>query len=518
MMALKRWWWMGVLALLLGGYWLLPIEGTVLVSSQPLDPDAIFPQFTFNPPSPQPGEDVFVSITDNVPWTHVKLTVNDELASFVQTQALPQQQIWNWTWRFTYLSSSDNLVSSSPTTALKFYRDCDRGCRLRDQRFLEPYAEAGRVASREPGVATKLCVAFPNPNRNWHGRSGWVTDLTYAVSDVTYWQIDALAQRVQKSLDQGLRVLVRVDYMPEQSLPPADDAKALANYLSYLRQLARDDRLNDVYGLILGTGFNALDSNQLSPNEPTTAEWVARLFNGEMGEVTGETAMNNVVQAVRPNNPNIRLLVGPVRPWIDDQDGSIPYEVDAPWLNYMNTLVAEIDKNTRQNSEAGVPLAGPDGFALNAPGRPHVINSDAPSSEKTNLAEEPTLSMPEHDWNGAQAGFRVYQEWLAIINRYPTTKGKPAFITSTNTFTYSSVADDEQVKSSLPSQNYPKGWLTTALNEINKETQIQSLCWFLDLIPGDQRWQGFSLSLKEGQMADAAQEFDILLQGDETTN
>ena len=54
------------------------------------------------------------------------------------------------------------------------------------------------------------------------------------------WSIDQLAARVHRLRRQGLRVLVRVDYDRGQSVPPAGDELALAEYLGYLRRLARD--------------------------------------------------------------------------------------------------------------------------------------------------------------------------------------------------------------------------------------------------------------------------------------
>ena len=113
---LLRWWWLLLLILLGVLYWQLPIRGTVTVSSLPLDPNAQYPQYIFEPSAPQPGDEVLVSITDNVPWTHVKLTVNDTPATFVQTQAIPLRNQWNWSWRFTVPNRAQTcLLYTSPS-------------------------------------------------------------------------------------------------------------------------------------------------------------------------------------------------------------------------------------------------------------------------------------------------------------------------------------------------------------------------------------------------------------------
>lgn len=145
----------------------------------------------------------------------------------------------------------------------------------------------------------------------------------------------------------------------------------------------------------------------------------------------------------------------------------------------------------------GIPFAAPDGFAVQAPGRPDASELGGVGST------EPQADLSRSEWNGAQAGFRVYREWLDIINGYPSTRGLPVYITSANTFI--------PAVGVPPAQNYPRGWLTSALAVVNGEPQIQALCWFLDDLPGDTQWENFSLSRRRGRLVDAAEEFDELL-------
>jgi hypothetical protein len=356
---------------------------------------------------------------------------------------------------------------------------------------------ASATASPVRGLPTKLGVVFASPERNWYGRSGWDVEVTYArLADGEYWGVDDLATRVYQATTKGLRVLVRVDYAQGQSLPPANDYLALAEYLQYLQRLARDDRLRRVYGYIIGSSFNELGSNSLAPEWPVTPQWYARVFNG-YGEEVSHT--DNVMQTIRGENSQVRVLVGPVRPWNRDQNGERRHTVDVPWLNYMNTLVAALDEAARAKATAGLPLAAPDGFAVQAPGRP-----SAPELAGRPEAEEPRLDLRRTEWGRAQVGFRTYRDWLAIINAYPTTQGLPVYITSTNTF-----AADE---GTVPAQNYVRGWLTSAFETINQEPQVQALCWFLDEDrSGSSRWDWFSLTTRTGRLIDAAEEFEALL-------
>jgi hypothetical protein len=152
-----------------------------------------------------------------------------------------------------------------------------------------------------------------------------------------------------------------------------------------------------------------------------------------------------------------------------------------------------LDEATRNRKSAA-----PDGFALQAPGRP-----TAPEFGSTPNPDEPKIDLRRSEWNGAQAGFRVYLDWLEIINAYPSTRGLPAYITSANTFAPGTDA--------RPAENYPAGWLTNALEVINQEPQIQALCWFIDEYTLDKNWELFSLTDPHGRMVDAADEFDKLL-------
>jgi hypothetical protein len=377
---LRRWWWILLLLALLGGYWLLPISGQVVVIPGSERGTLLWPQMRLSPASPRPGQEATLRVTDVVPWTDVLLAVDGQPAQSRQWPVEPGDAL-TWEWTF--------VVPDDGDCTLVFYHDCHTGCIERG--WMVVGAERPPASFRL--LPTKLGVVFANPDRDWHGRSGWDVELTYArLPDEEHWGIDDLAVHVQQATAKGLRV-----------------------------------------------------------------------------------------------------LVGPVRPWVSDQDGERRYTVDAPWLNYMNTLVAFLDETAQAKAAVGIPLATPDGFAIQSPGRP-----DAPELAGRDGAEEPRLDLRREEWNGAQAGFRIYRDWLDIVNAYPSTRGLPVYVTSSNTFT-----PDENVP---PAQNYPRGWLTTALGVIDAEPQVQALCWFIDYFPHDTQWDYFSLTLHPGRLIDAAEE------------
>lgn len=467
-------------------YWLLPIPGQVLLAPDNWRQINAWPQVRLDAETIQPGEEASLTVFDTVPWPYVKLVVGEGEGTLEGYRFNNDSGVYRWNWTFT--------APDAPDYSLDFYHDCHTGC----QRWtaVSP-GDPPPTPDPQPSLPTKLGVVFPNPERDWRNRRGWVVELTYAqLAEEDYWGIDDLARRVETAVAQDLNVLVRVDYDQGQSIPPRDDYVALDNYLGYLRRLARDHRLQGVYGYVIGSGYNTDGGNAQAPQNRVTPLWYARVFNGHGAS---RDRSDNVAQTIHAENPAVRVLVGPVSPWRTDQGGERPYRIDVPWLNYFNTLVAAIDETAVAKAAAGVPHVAPDGFAVQAPGRP-----DAPELATGERADEPRIDLRRPEWDNAQAGFRVYRDWMAIVNAYPHTQGASLYITSSNTFIPGG-ADQ-------PAQNYPAGWLTAALEVANREPQIAALCWFLDVFPHDDQWDFFSLTEPRGQMVNAAEEFDALLE------
>lgn len=536
----RRWWRLGLVLALLAGYWLLPISGQVVILPGERAGTLAWPRLQVAAGSLEPGRALTIEVTDIMPWAHTGLTINGQPAGRDHWWASPGG---TWTWQWTVTPSPAMLAAAGDGHVIVFYRDCDTGCRQRGQ-FTLAARPAGQAVSRPPesaGQPTKLGLVFANPDRDWYGRRGWTVELSYvrladssAVEDER-WTVDQLAARVAAASARGLRVLVRVDLDRGQSLPPEGNHLALGEYLRHLQRLARDARLGDVYAYIIGTSPNAIESNQAGSIGPA---WYARLFNG-----AGEAAQraDNAVQVIRSEHPRVRVLVGPLRPGVDENGGgqggnptgspvaalpalpptpapppsastsrpvssvtvSAPIAA-APWLSYATRLVEAIDAGARAKAAAGIEVGLPDGFAAQAPGRPELARARTGGSG----ADEPLLSLVDLATGdvaggGAQLGFRAYADLLAVINAVPSTRGRPVYITATNTF---AAADNIP-----PAQNYPPGWLTSALQAVNDEPQVAALCWFLDGPLGDRQWDWFSLSRPTGRLIDAADEFDRLL-------
>ena len=196
--------------------WFLPLDGQVLITTDQ-GVNWTWPQIQVNPALPQAKDSVTVWITDIQPWSHILLTVNGEPARLVNA-TVNQGKTWTWEWAFE--ASEDHLY------ILVFYHSCHTGCQQRAQTVIGQGTPSVNINLRP----TKLGLVFPNPQRKWHQRAGWGVELTYAtLAEEPTWGIDRLVRQVHLNSQSGVRMLVRVDYAPGQSLPPVDDEIALSH-------------------------------------------------------------------------------------------------------------------------------------------------------------------------------------------------------------------------------------------------------------------------------------------------
>lgn len=463
-----------------GLYWLLPINGKLAYIPDSLPQTNTWPQISI---TNQTDNEFEIIVQDVTPWVFVHMEMAGTETTLVEHGSQNQDGRWQWRWQ---------AQGTPDSTKINLYHSCATGCQLWTT---VQTAVATPIPRTDERIPTKLGLVFANPQRNWHNRQGWDIEITYAqLAEEEFWGIDDLAARMQQASQNGLRVLVRVEYDQGQSIPPPDDYTALDAYLSYLQRLARDERLADVHGFIIGSNFNSASANTQSPENPVTPAWYAQVFNGYAAD---PAIHNNAVAVIRNENRQAHVIVGPVSPWNEDQTGAVPYQIDVPWLHYMNSVASYVNSAAAAKMEHGISDAAPDGFAIQAFGR---VDKLAPDER----AQEPFMDLHRDEWGSAQAGFRIYQDWLDIINMYQYSAGKPVYISASNMF------DSET--GSFPADNYPAGWLTNALEVVNQEPQIHTLGWFMDGFAHDEQWAMFSLTTPRGLLIEAAQEFDALLQ------
>ncbi len=455
-------------------YWLLPINGRLAYLPEGVDAVQAYPRVTFE--TNESGTSV--TVRDVTTYTHVLLESAETVHIPTDHGEKDDAGLWLWRWMLPPDITIDTLT---------LYHNCLTGCQL----WTTLQTQATTLDVPTSNAPTKLGVVLANRDRDWHDRQGWDVEITYTqLAEEEFWGVDDLAHRVRIAHEKNLRVLVRVEYGQGQSIPPADDEVALDEYLRFLQRLTRDARLANVYGFIIGSNFNTAGGNSQAPEQMVSAEWYARVFNGYGID---PALSNNAIEVARRENAQTRILVGPVSPWNRDQDGAIVNKIDVPWLNYMNSLVHYVNQSAEAKAKRGVAGTDPDGFAVQAFGRVGDLGALEPF-ERVSSAEFPN----------AQMGFRIYEDWLTIINRYEQTRGKLVYINATNTF--------DPLNGSVPAENYPAGWLTNAYAVVNEEPQIAALCWFVDGFEHDEQWEMFSLIKPRGALAVAASEFDTILQ------
>ena len=102
-----------------------------------------------------------------------------------------------------------------------------------------------------------------------------------------------------------------------------------------------------------------------------------------------------------------------VRPYLDNEEHGIfatrsparPNHIGISVVRLLGVeenrlLVADVDMSASANDALGNAHTGPDGVAVQVPGRP-----DAPEFAGRLQPDEPELDLPRPAWNGAQAGF-----------------------------------------------------------------------------------------------------------------
>lgn len=326
---------------------------------------------------------------------------------------------------------------------------------------------------------------------------GWDVELLYATGIDQAGDPNGSAavgaRAATAKADRGLRVLVRVDYAQGQSVPPptTNDA-ARTEYVLFLQSICQDPAYHEnVFGYIIGNEFNLRAENQQLnwPNgQRLTPDWYARICIGYDAD-PGDTG--NAYSSIKTFQPDALVLVGPVAPWTDESgaDGEDQWSTDEPWLNYFHAVCRRI-------ASVGTSInRWPDGFAIHAygrlaPARSAAFNRDEPHRDVT------------FGSRGAQGGFRVYQDWSAIIDGTGFDPSLPIFVTETNTFT-----------DAHSSESYPVGWYLEALQELKTAgPRFRALCWFVDNDPSG-GWEAERLTNPQGNCIQANADFDAAIAG-----
>jgi hypothetical protein len=112
-----------LILLIIGGYWLLPIHGQiVLAPEKAVDKNIVWPLVHIEPDDPVPGQLGKIFVVDNIPWAGIHMMVGGRNTKFEQVEVLEEgaTKTWRWTWSY--------IVPDAPSYEVIVYRDCHIGC------------------------------------------------------------------------------------------------------------------------------------------------------------------------------------------------------------------------------------------------------------------------------------------------------------------------------------------------------------------------------------------------------
>ena len=178
-----------------------------------------------------------------------------------------------------------------------------------------------------------------DPERNFHGRTALSIELVY--SDHGNAGVASLASRVDDLLGKQVRVLVRVDKRPGQTIPTEHDFDAKRDYARFIGALGGHPVLRRVHGFIVGNEPN-LTSENTDGGVGISPQWYMRTHSGAGAEADpNDNAWFQLRQAGFAGD----VLIAAVAPWSDDTDGSLEFYPTPPgaldtmaWHRYAATL------------------------------------------------------------------------------------------------------------------------------------------------------------------------------------
>src|SRR5689334_15442708 len=105
----------GLVVCALAAYWLLPIQGQLVLSAPGVGAFDGGP-IQLDPADPKPGEKVVMTFTDSMPWSYVAATVTAGKPEYLGVQQDASGQRWSWRWSF--------IAPDLPGYRIAFYHDC----------------------------------------------------------------------------------------------------------------------------------------------------------------------------------------------------------------------------------------------------------------------------------------------------------------------------------------------------------------------------------------------------------
>jgi hypothetical protein len=315
-----------------------------------------------------------------------------------------------------------------------------------------------------------------DPERNFHGRPALSIELLY--SDNGAQGVEALAPGVGHLLDLGVRVLLRVDKRPGQTIPTENDFNAKRDYTHFIGDLGAHPVFKRVHGFIIGNEPN-LKGENTDAGAGHSPQWYMRTHSGA-GAADGDHADNAWFQ-LRQRGYAGDVLIAAVAPWSDDRDGTLDFYPTPPgatdtmhWHRYAATLYW---------------------LAFNASLMPHgdvkgAIHTYSNVLRCTNTttahlvpADEPTFAnaLREPNFKNCQYGIRVYEEFRQQMDTQAHGTPVPHYVTEWNSMV--GRTKDDLTDGAWPCNNYPQGLLRAAVKYLAPQDHLLGFGVFVDKDP-----------------------------------
>src|SRR5438874_1971871 len=232
------------------------------------------------------------------------------------------------------------------------------------------------------------------------GRNALSVELLYAADGDR--GIAAVANRIGELHALGVRVLLRVDQEPGQTVPVEGDFVGKYNFAHFFERLAQDPVISQVAGIIVGNEPNLKAENARGRDGGISADWYMKVHSGANAAADDDA---DVYTRLRSSGYMGDVLIAAAAPWSADTDGTLasyPTPRGAtgtmPWLRYAATLYWLAYNASR------LPYR-------DVKGAVHTYsNVLACLGLGLNPALEPTYTdaLRNSDWNMCQYGIRVY--------------------------------------------------------------------------------------------------------------
>ena len=308
--------------------------------------------------------------------------------------------------------------------------------------------------------------------RELKGRNALSVELLYACDGEP--GIAQVASRIGELHARGVRVLLRVDLEPGQTVPVEGDFEGKYEFAHFFEKLAQDPIIGQTSGIIVGNEPNLKAENVRGGDGGISADWYMKVQSGVHAAPDDDA---DVYTQLRTNGYLGDVLIAAPAPWSDDTDGTLEYYPTPPgatdtmpWLRYAATLYWLAYNASRL-------------LYNDVKGAVHTY-SNVLACQQLGLdpALEPTYveALRNPDWNMCQYGIRVYDEFLQQMNYQAGGEGEfvPHYVTEWNSLV--GRVDDSLDDPAWPCNNYPAGLLANVVDYLKHHSNLMGFAIFVD--------------------------------------